>query len=182
MIIALAHKKRVGKDTAATILTRYFRQNTVNKVIDRVALADQLKQVCYKLYGWAGLQEGIAYETGLDKEEKLPLLGLSPREIWIHFGMSVRELYPDTWCQLVFEEYNSDVLIISDCRFKNEIDIIKSKGGIIVKIERDIDSASDIADEGLDGFNDWDHVIDNNGSLKEFRDQVIALGEQLCIE
>lgn len=62
--------------------------------------------------------------------------------------------------------------IISDVRFQNEIEAIKDKGGIILRIERNTGikdfHPSEVA---LDSYN-FEHVIDNNGTIYELREKI----------
>jgi hypothetical protein len=71
--------------------------------------------------------------------------------------------------------------IITDVRFPNEYDAVKSKGGIIIRVNRPGFGTSMVAlanahpsETALDGH-DFDHVIENNGDLDSLREKVIKL-------
>jgi len=63
--------------------------------------------------------------------------------------------------------------IITDTRFENEAKAIKSKGGIVIRIERSgIKPINDHPSEiGLDGWN-FDYVIDNSSSFDELKNKI----------
>jgi len=174
-IITFGYKKGVGKSTAAKFLTTYLRlQGNTTK---SVSFASKLKDIAHQLYKWGGLQRGVYYETNYqEKEVVLPLIGKSPRQIWIELGNKVREIHPDTWIQCALQPNGIDYIIITDLRFPNEAKAIKEADGKLVKINRpNIPTGTDPAEIELDNWNDWDEVINNTGSLKDLNDIVINL-------
>ena len=177
--VAFAHRRRVGKDTASNFLLTHLRLNGHRKAY-RVSFAQKMKQYCYELYGWSGLQQPEFYEreeNAILREIALQPIGKSPREIWIEFGMAGRAIYENTWIDLLFtSQKNADVLIIGDCRFLNEVNRIKEYGGAVIKIDRPgIEVSNDVADSALADYTDWDAVITNDGDLKNLHKQVIDL-------
>ena len=58
-------------------------------------------------------------------------------------------------------------IIVSDIRFQNERDFIKSMGGIIIKIERSGLGVQSHSSEQLDDLQ-YDYKIENNGSLESY--------------
>jgi hypothetical protein len=67
--------------------------------------------------------------------------------------------YHPSWC-------------ITDMRFPNEYDAIKSKGGILIRINRPSVPQNDHPSEtSLDNFK-FDYVIDNNGTLEDFEKKI----------
>ena len=77
----------------------------------------------------------------------------------------------------------NDVIIITDVRFPDEIDdissFLKDSYTIPVRIERDIDRNSvehtHISETSLDDYQYWEYIIDNNGSLDDFKDSAKLL-------
>jgi hypothetical protein len=66
--------------------------------------------------------------------------------------------------------------VIADVRFPNEAEAVKEKGGILVRINRDLDVTSDHASEtSLDDWEKWDHVVDNNVSKEDLWQQAVSI-------
>ena len=64
----------------------------------------------------------------------------------------------------------------TDLRFPNEAEAIRSLGGLLVRIDRpDVPKMNHPTECALDDWSDWDHVIENNGTLDEFVATVRAL-------
>ena len=65
-------------------------------------------------------------------------------------------------------------VLVDDVRFVNELNIIKKHGGIFVRIERPgFNGANNHSSENsLDSFSEWNYVVQNDGSLEQFADQV----------
>ncbi len=87
------------------------------------------------------------------------------------------KLHPNVWVNSLMCDYMklSD-WIITDVRFPNEVQAIKDRGGLIIKVEKAsyssfIDShESEIA---LNDYTDWDYIIDNNGTLDNLEKNII---------
>lgn len=177
-IIGFGHKSRVGKDTAVKFLMTYFRTNGVS--CEHLSFATLLKLTTYTLYAWDGMQPPVHYENvPEDRNKKLPTIGKTPVELWIEVGNKLREVYPDTWIKPAITLANTSkcqVVLFSDVRFPNEMNEILESGGKVYKITNSrspiLDSKSDRA---LDDWTRWDGVIENEGTLKDYYEQIIAL-------
>ena len=182
-VIAFGHRRRVGKDTAANFLTTILRHNNTGLNIHKKSFAYELKITAYNLYGWAGLKVPEFYERPENaylKEEILSEIGKSPRTIWIELGNKCREIYENTWVDLVFQDTTYDIIFISDLRYPNEADRILELGGIIVKVEKDnVPKFDDVADSALKDYTNWSQVWTNNGSLNDFHAQCRRFAETL---
>lgn len=62
--------------------------------------------------------------------------------------------------------------IIPDTRFDNEAQAIKDRGGIIIKVQRDVDTTDTHASEKGVSDKYVDIVIDNNGSMEDLVEEV----------
>ena len=68
-----------------------------------------------------------------------------------------------------------DFIFVSDVRFLNEADLIKEQNGKIIKILRDTtDIGNHQSDTALLNI-PYDAVIDNNGSLNDYLEQIVSL-------
>jgi hypothetical protein len=170
-IIGIGYKKNRGKDTVAKFMTDLLYP----KKVKVVGFADKLKDIAFQLFGWAGLERGIYYESHYaDKEVPLPLLGLSPRDIWIALGNKCREIYQPIWIDNVIRSnHKCDVLIIKDTGFTNEATAIRQAGGTLIKVTRPgQETALDARETELDTWTDWDCVFDNDSGLVELQQKV----------
>lgn len=131
------------------------------------------------------------------KEEKDPRWGVSPRWCLQWLGTEVfRACWPDIWIRhlrqaiLDFLAMNGQrPVVVTDVRFRDEAEALKRMGAVLVRIEREsVMSAGEtpapttpapvtslcatglpghLSEIDLDGWEGWDHVIDNDGSLRD---------------
>lgn len=171
LLIGLAGHARVGKDTAARYLAAHL-------TLISYAFADPLKQALASMFNLTANQL-----EGTEKEQPLPWLGKSPRELMQLLGTEWgRDLvHPQLW--LLLAEQNLQLLaehdqamqgvVIRDVRFDNEADWVRSKGGVILHISRrGIRPANDhVSEYGVRHYR-GDYVIENDGTLEELYDQL----------
>lgn len=181
-IIAFGHRSGVGKDTSV----KYALTNLRIKKIDSEAdsFAYHLKWSCHYIYGWAGVEAPEYYEKHRDKKnEKLPLLGLTPVELWIVFGTQCcRNLICDgTWInKALIRKREPAVLLISDLRFPNEAQAIKAMGGVCVRVDNPrvpLREGLSVDDE-LALWDGWDDVVVNDGSFADLNSKIKNLLER----
>jgi hypothetical protein len=108
---------------------------------------------------------------------------LTPRWILQHWGTDILrdKFHQDIWLaslerKLLNYPENSRI-VITDCRFPNEIDILKRLGAKIIKVERDDckKSSSNHSSENSCKEIDFDFVIETNSSLTNLREKIINL-------
>lgn len=94
-------------------------------------------------------------------------------------------LHPNIWVNSLMSEYKMlshsgptrDLKfpnwVISDTRFPNEFEAVKSRGGLCIKVERGETNVENIhpSETALDGYT-FDYVLDNNGTIKELVEKV----------
>ena len=157
MIIGLAGKARAGKTTAADYIAAKHE-------IHSYAFADPLKAAACQLFG---ITPQMAYGTGgYDREQIVTQWGISVREMLQKLGTECMRMNfgADFWtkrAEIAADQHRH--LIISDLRFDNEAAWVKSKGGIVINITRESCLNSQHASEM--GINEYDHQIENNGSV-----------------
>ncbi len=93
---------------------------------------------------------------------------------------------PDYWTKawerkLAGMNQDETHVLVDDVRFINELETIKKHGGFFIRIVRPgFNGANDHSSENsLDDYADWDLVIENDGSLANFKQQ---LDEQLLVK
>jgi hypothetical protein len=130
-----------GKDTAADYLVNVhgFR---------RESFANSLKDAVAHVFGWdRTMLEGRTSHSREWREQvdtwwadRLGIPELTPRWVLQHWGTEVcrRGFHDDIWIASLENKLRNsqDNVVISDCRFPNEISSIKAAGGRVVRIVR----------------------------------------------
>jgi DNA polymerase III delta prime subunit len=160
-----------GKSTAALILAREFG-------FARKPMAYPIKAMLAAL----GVPKENLDGTREDKEVRLPLLnGYSARYAMQTLGTewARAHLGEDFWIN--WWKQGADIIpgdiVVDDIRFANEVDLIRSMGGLVVRLRREGagDRINPIhASEQLYGL-DHDRVIVNNGDEGDLREKLAAL-------
>lgn len=201
-IILLSGWKRSGKDTAADILVKdfnYKRLGFADPLKDLVANLFGIKRRdCDSaetkeqpiMYMPVDPRDGFsktvtAFMTKEFKPEPYPRgLGMdtkywTPRALCILVGSCMRSVNPNFWVEKALSQCEPGGLyVIADCRYKNEVETVKRADAqvITVRINRfDTSPSDDPSERDLDDY-PFDIVINNKGSLEEFKLSVSALG------
>ncbi|MEE9548750.1 MAG: hypothetical protein V3V68_05285 [Nitrosomonadaceae bacterium] len=180
-IVGIGYKKGSGKDQFASFMHTFIRCTQPNLSVKRVSFADKLKDVSHQLYHWVGLERGMYYENHRDKKEiSLPLIGKSPRQIWIEVGNKLREVYSETWIDFALRSMVADIILIPDVRFCNEARAIKNQGGVLVRIDRPgVPRGTDPAEVDLDAWDNWNWIINNYSDLSALNFMAESLSREL---
>ena len=164
------------------------------------SFADPLKIIAIELFG---LSEDQCYGTDEDKNSltnirvqdmsrlisgpdqnelvKIPAMEvhLTAREFLQYFGTDIcRRLKSDVWvstCMRRIKESKTELAIVSDCRFPNEIKAIKKAGGKVVRFTRNPHEDDHASETALEDHDDFDCVLDNaNMSVDETNRALLA--------
>lgn len=135
-------------ETENGIVTPFFsnREDVINHV---------------KTKGWHWLEQQEPSSEILTPRKILQLLGTEGGRDVIH---------PNIWVNATLGDLtDKDHVIITDTRFPNEVEGIKKKGGITVKIIRPskVSTSSHPSETALNDYKDWDYVIVNDGTLSD---------------
>lgn len=141
--------------------------------------ADPLKEMAVNLFGLTYQQ---VYGTDEDKNTLTHLLwedipacpegksgNMTARDFLQHFGTNiVRKTYNNAWVNATINRIineDSELSIIPDVRFPNEVKAIKDNGGIVIRLTRDLYHSVHDSERALDKESfDWknfDLVLDN---------------------
>jgi hypothetical protein len=207
MIIGICGFIGSGKDTVADYLVNlhHFR---------RESFANTLKDAVSAVIGWdRTMLEGRTKQAREWREQQdnwwTNRLGIviTPRWILQNWGTEVcrNGFHDDIWIASLQNKLrnSTDDVVISDCRFPNEIAAIKQSGGLVVRVVRGPEpewyDAAMSRNRGPDGNSTWslsgrkleqlgvhvsetswvgtqfDVVLDNNGTLDDLYQQVKRL-------
>lgn len=167
IVIALGHRSRTGKDTLAKFLKNRIIEVNPKLDVKICGFADKLKEACQLIYGWAGVKSGQYYEEHPEEREIIiPQIGKSVVQLWIDFGEHGRIYDPMMWVRPMFENPNTDVLIIKDLRNLIECDFVDMYDGGKYKIEKsDVPHRPNSIDDNLANYENWTDVFKNDGDL-----------------
>ena len=141
MIIGVCGFIGSGKDTVADYLVNFHE-------FRRESFASTLKDAVAAVFGWdRTLLEGRTAQAREWREqvdpwwaERLDIPTLTPRWILQYWGTEVcrKAFHDDIWIASLENKLRNskDDIVISDCRFPNEIKSIKDAGGIVVRVVR----------------------------------------------
>jgi hypothetical protein len=182
IILGLTGKKRSGKDTVADYLIN-------NYGFTKLSFAEPLKKVCVELFDLSDNQV-----NGSDKEKEIvdSRWGYSARQLmqiigtelfrnnlpkYMRLGYQLADNPADNsiniWVHILhkkiisLQEKGINYFVISDVRFLDEINLIQSLGGYIIKLNRVNDSNdTHISETELDNTK-FEYNIENNGTIDE---------------
>jgi hypothetical protein len=196
-----------GKDTVADYLIRF-------KGFQRMSYAGPLKDAVAAIFNWdRELLEGNTKHSREWRDQidpwwadRLDIPHLTPRWVLQHWGTEVgrRAFHDDIWIASIenkLRETKNDI-VISDCRFPNELKSIKRAGGVTIRVSRgpnpDWYNAAVEFSKGyyspgykeainvLESFNvhaseyssvglDYDYYVDNNGTIDQLHSRIDSI-------
>lgn len=204
MIVGICGWIGSGKDTVSDYLVNFHE-------FRRESFAATLKDAVSSVFGWdRTLLEGRTKEAREWREqidpwwaERLDMPTLTPRWVLQYWGTEVcrQGFHDDIWiASLEYKLLKSkDNVVISDCRFPNEISALKKAGGKIVWVKRGelpswyqtallANQGSNVALNEMKMLkihssewawlgNDFDFEIDNNGTIDELYSKIVKVLE-----
>jgi hypothetical protein len=193
MVIGLSGAKRSGKNTAATFIAEHFHPLGYN--IQELSFAKALKESAAACFGYKG--DAIAWADRLKEigniyieysDGETPFEQVSGREFLQYYGTEAhRDIFGvDFWVDAVlpqgFTHTNSEIFLITDARFPNEAEAIKSPGigGKVIEIVRpSIESSDSHASEKPLPRDLIDHTLVNDTDLESFKRNLIPIVEEI---
>jgi len=210
MIIGVCGFIGSGKDTIADYLVNFHE-------FRRESFASTLKDAVAAVFGWDRIMlEGRTKEAREWREQvdpwwaaRLDMPTLTPRWVLQYWGTEVcrKAFHDDIWIASLENKLRNskDHVVISDCRFPNEIKSIKDAGGQIVWVQRGaLPEWYDVAVDANRGSNvainelkmrkihasetawvgtEFDAIIDNNSTIDDLyqQAQTLVIGNQITL-
>ncbi len=199
MIIGICGFIGSGKDTVADYLVNFHE-------FRRESFASTLKDAVSAVFGWdRTMLEGRTKEAREWREQvdpwwaaRLDMPTLTPRWVLQYWGTEVcrKGFHDDIWIASLENKLRNskDHVVISDCRFPNEIQSIRNAGGKIIWIKRgELPVWYNLAVSANQGHNlsiqelkrigihasetswvgtDFDHVLENNSTIDDLYKQI----------
>jgi hypothetical protein len=140
MIIGICGFIGTGKDTVADYLVNVHH-------FKRESFANTLKDAVSSVFGWdREMLEGRTKSSRAWREQRDEWwsnrlnMDITPRWVLQYWGTEVarKSFHDDIWIASLENKLRTieDDVVISDCRFPNEIAAIKNAGGIVVRVKR----------------------------------------------
>jgi hypothetical protein len=199
MIIGVCGFIGSGKDTIADYLVNFHE-------FRRESFANTLKDAVSAVFGWdRTMLEGRTKAAREWREqvdpwwaERLAMPNLTPRWVLQYWGTEVcrKAFHDDIWIASLENKLRNsqDHVVISDCRFPNEIASIKAAGGQVIWVKRgELPEWYDLAVQANQGSNlavqtlkmmkihasatawvgtEFDAELENNGTIDELYTQI----------
>lgn len=166
LIFVLSGKAKSGKNLIADKIENYYK----NKRCIQISYAFYLKKYVKNIYGWSGSEE--------DKpRELLQKIGIDLIKNKIDSNLLIRRVCED----IKVYSYFYDIIIITDARLKDEIEIPKRLFNNVVTIRIDsiyydkkmtIEQMNHITETNLDNYNKFDYVINDFDKLEEILSKI----------
>lgn len=194
-----------GKDTFASFILE--NEKSQGRTVIKLSFASALKDCISSIFSWnREMLEGDTKESREWREkvdewwsQKLNIPNLTPRWVLQNIGTNVMRghFHPDIWLlsiekQILNLQEFTDTIVITDCRFKNEIDFLRNMGAIYVKIQRGeepewvhyyIENSVEPIDIHQSEYqwlnNTFDFTIDNNGSFEELKGKLTEFSRDI---
>lgn len=93
-------------------------------------------------------------------------------------------IHPNIWVNATLGNLTeNDFCIVTDVRFPNEVEGIKKRKGIVVRVVRPskVSTSTHPSETALNEYQDWDYVIINDGTLEDLEEKVIDMLEHFGI-
>lgn len=197
--IAICGRANTGKNTLSRLLEQeiYWLNNAEHHAkygkdmsfsSKSMAFADPIKEIVMTMFPHANKE--CLYGPSHMRSEPIPGAfkngkPLSYRQALIDIGTEVGRSYNDKiWLenfdyhyeQLLIQKNRTNLVIVTDVRFRNEFDHLKQKGFFQIRLYRDTGMApiEHISETGQASIKDeeFDYVLFNNKSLDDLKEEV----------
>lgn len=165
--IAISGKAGGGKDTIKDAIIDYFRER--GKISSPFSFAGPLKDACVLWFGWdrQRLDSDYPYkEGGLgntnpdDVDPYCVALGLTRRQVMQKLGTECMRdgMHRNFWIILADLALKTgklagfDIGLVTDARFLNELDWVKSINGYTIKVERTVCELGETPEDAIKRF------------------------------
>ena len=205
-LIAISGKKQSGKNAIAKIINqltnnKYEEKCFADKLKDIICIfinstREQLEDESFKSkelgeewWYFKGRNGSLIPYSEDSKRNEEDLIKPTPRFLLQFIGTDLlrNQLHPEIWVNSLFTDYQPNNLIypswcITDMRFLNEMEAVKKRNGITIRVNRNLGESKDQHESETELDNaEFDYVINNDGTIEELIEKVreILIKEKL---
>lgn len=187
--IAISGKANSGKNTLSEIIQSKCEYSS------SYAFADPIKEIALQIFPF--LDENILWGPSYLRDTKIQDLkewgladnSLSYRDVLLKIGENTKKSFgEDIWVNTIFHRIKrfksknpNHLIIISDVRFRNELEACKKEGFLLVRIKRDnvnrTNKENHVSEVDLNGIPDEEFsvIIENSSGIDNLNLQAQAL-------
>jgi hypothetical protein len=188
-----------GKDTLANLIKEYYEIYQMNVV--KLSFAKVLKDIVALVFNWdRSLLEGDTKESRIWREKvdewwskRLNIHNLTPRYILQNWGTEVlrNNFHPDIWIACLENQLRfsgADIILITDCRFENEIETLRNFNTKFIWIQRGDNPRwvkdyiqEDVIPKNIHPSeyswlkNEFDFIIENDKDINHLKNKIFNL-------
>ena len=174
-LIVMLGKKHSGKDAS-------LENTSLYKYTMKMAHTLKLMVNCLLFdLGFSGTDQLEMLEGSAKEVQQDDLFGKNCRHLMQTLGTEWgrKHIHGDLWNLVFLKKYNRSIastVIITDCRFPNEYELLKELGATFIRITRPslVSTDEHISETALDGF-PVDHEIINDGTIEDLQNKVGAI-------
>jgi len=160
--VGLVGRARSGKDTVARLLG-----------LPILKLAQPVKDAVRVLYGWTD-----HHIEGCLKDVPDPRFNITPRDAMIHLTDAMKKRHgPRFFSERLLDVWDGTSAIITDVRYQEDLEVLRKRGAVMVRIERP--GCSNHKHEDNLAIMKVDYVIHNTGSIQELDSLLNSLRREL---
>lgn len=170
-VYVLSGKAKSGKDAVSKIITNYYK----NKKCISISYSYYLKDYIKRITGWDGSEE-------TKPRELLQQIGIELIRNKINDKLFINRLIED----IEVFSYFYDIIIVTDARLIEEVEIPKQKlnNVVTIRINREnidnnltLKQKEHLTETALDNYSNFDYVIDNNKDYISLEQEVLKIME-----
>ena len=158
------------------------------------------KELGEEWWYFKGRNDSLISYSEYSKRNDEDLIKPTPRFLLQFIGTNLlrNQLHPEIWVNSLMNEYKSYLssnhpvddldweprfiypnFIITDTRFENELEAVKKRGGITIRVNRNLEESKDQHESETELDNaEFDYVIDNNSDIQSLIEKVKIILEK----
>lgn len=182
--ISISGKANSGKNLLSQLISSELSQDDLLQT-SYIAFADPIKEIILLTFPKASRKN--LYGSSELRKKEIPNafkngIPLTYRQALIDIGMRGREYNEDIWINNFDKRFNkiknTGIVIVTDCRFRNEFDHLKLNGFYMIRLLREkslkINHQSETEQESIND-SEFHTILNNNKSVGELEDSAKAI-------